>query len=142
MKKIYFLLALIIVSSCGTKQVASKGPKPLFEILTQQNDGGASIQFYEILTEQKEIRMLLGDENLRSKIKENDIKTSNFIILNSGEKPSSGYMSKVTNVEELSDKIIVTVKEVSPNSDEMNMTVMSNPYTIVKINSKKPIEIK
>ncbi len=142
MKKVYFLFAVLIASACGTKQVVSKGPKPLFEILTQQNDGGASIQFYEILTEQKEIKMLLGDENLKSKIKENDIKTANYIILNSGEKPSSGYMSKVINVEELSDKIIVTVKEISPSSDEMNMTVMSYPYTIVKINSKKPIEIK
>ena len=142
MKKLVIIPVLLILASCGSSSGTKTGTKPLYEVLTQQSTGGASIRFYEILTEQKEIRMLLGDDNLRKKIGPGDITSANFIILNMGEKPSAGYSITVDDVVETSDKIIVTVKEKEPSSDAMSGSVMTNPYTIVKINSKKPIEIK
>ncbi|HEX8269660.1 MAG TPA: protease complex subunit PrcB family protein [Flavobacterium sp.] len=142
MKKLVIIPVLLILASCGSSSGTKTATKPLYEVLTQQSTGGASIRFYEILTEQKEIRMLLGDDNLRKKIGPGDITSANFIILNMGEKPSAGYSITVDEVVETSDKIIVTVKEKEPSSDSMSASVMTNPYTIVKINSKKPIEIK
>jgi hypothetical protein len=47
--------------------------KPLFEVLTQQSDGGANINFYEILTEPNEIKMLQNDKKLKSKISTLDV---------------------------------------------------------------------
>lgn len=142
MKKILLLIIITAVVSCAPKKNTSKEAKPLFEILTEQNDGGASIRFYEILTQQKEIKMLLGDEHLKNKINESDINAANFLILNAGEKPSTGYSSTIETIQELPDKIVITVKESAPKTGDINAGVMSYPYTIVKINSKKPIEIK
>ena len=141
MKKIPIILLVAIFASCGATADKS-GTKPLYEVLTQQNEGGAQVRFFEILTEEREIKMLLGDENLKKKIKPDDISTANFIILNLGEQTSGGHAITVDNVEEKADKVVITVKETHPASGEMATSVMSYPYTIVKINSKKPIEIK
>ena len=140
MKIVIALFSIVVLFSCASN--SSKKTKPLFEILTEQNNGGASIQFYEILSEEKEISMLLNDDNLKRKVKAEDVKTANFIILNLGEKNSSGYSVKVENIQETENQIILTVKEIKPKAGEPVTNVMSNPYTIVKINSKKEIVIK
>lgn len=141
MKKAAAALIAIFLFSCGsTKTDNSK--KPLYEVLTQQNNGGASIRFYEILTEANEIKMLQSDENLKKKIKADDTAKANFVILNLGEKSSGGHSITVQKAEETPTQIILTVTETSPKSGEMTTSVMSNPYTVVKINSKKEIVIK
>jgi len=140
MKKIIAFAFILIATACST--TVKTTDKPLYEVLTKQNDGGASIQFYEILTEEREIKMLQNDEKLKKKIKPEDIKTSNFIILNMGEKTSGGYSVGIKNATETADKIIITVEEKAPASGEMTASVISYPYTIVKINSKKPIVIQ
>jgi len=141
MKKIGVTLTVLLLFACGpTKNDSAK--KPLFEVLTQQNEGGASIRFFEILTEEKEIKMLQNDENLQKKIKPDDINKANFVILNLGEKNSGGYSITVEKAEETASQIIITVKENKPAQGDMVMTVMSYPYTIVKINSKKEIVIR
>lgn len=141
MKKIGLALTALLLFACSsTKNDAAK--KPLFEVLTQQNNGGASIRFFEILTEEKEIKMLQNDENLQKKIKPGDTNKANFVILNLGEKSSGGYSINVEKAEETASQIVLTVKEKKPVPGDMTMTVMSNPYTIVKINSKKEIVIK
>lgn len=142
MKKIIGFIIIGILASCAPAKVTTTGKKPLYEILTQQPDGGASIRFYEILSEPNEIKMLLGDENLKNKIGPNDTTNATFIILNMGEQTSGGHTITVDTVTETPDKIIVTTKDNNPGKDTMNATVMTNPYTIVKINSKKPLEIK
>ena len=53
MKNLILIFAIVLLVSCGTKKAVSKNL--LFEILTQQKDGGANIQFYEILSEVAEI---------------------------------------------------------------------------------------
>ena len=133
-------LTILMVSCSASKSDSSK--KPLYEILTQQNNGGASIRFFEILTEANEIKMLQGDENLKNKVKPGDTTNSNFVILNLGEKSSGGHLIGIEKVEETADKIIITVKETRPKEGEMTTSVMSNPYTVVKINSKKEIVIQ
>ena len=142
MKKIILLLIIaLIVCSCSS--INSKASKPLYEIVTVNNDGGATIKFYEVLSESKEIMMLLGDETLRKKIKADDIIKSSFIILNAG--PTNEKLNKITI-----EKVIETLTqiEVFINDTQKNITVdqsnddTNRPYTIVKINSKKPIVIK
>jgi len=134
------LIALFLFACSSTK--TDNSSKLLYEVLTEQNNGGAEIRFFEILTESKEIKMLQADENLKNKIKPDDINKANFVILNLGEKSSGGHSIKVVKAEETATQIILTVTETSPKPGEMAMTVMSNPYTIVKVNSKKEIIIK
>lgn len=126
--------------SCGTKK--NVNINALYEVLTQQTSGGASIQFYEILSEEKEISMLMNDENLKNKINKEDIQKSNFVILNMGEKTSGGYKIKIENVEETASNIVVTVKQITPKANDMTSSVLTNPYTVLKINSKKEIIFK
>jgi len=141
MNKLVVGALLLLIVSCGVKPQTG-GSKSLYEVLTQQPDGGANIRFYEILTEPREISMLTNDENLKDKISSEDITNSNFIILNMGEKTSGGHSITVESVVETSDKIVVTVKENEPSAGGINTTAITYPYSIVKINSKKPIEIK
>ncbi len=142
MKKTILLLLPFFLFSCGATSTKTTVNKTLFEVLTQQSYGGASIQFYEILTEPNEIKMLQNDAKLKNKITTNDILTSNFIILNMGEKLTGGFEIGVEGALETDKNIIVTIKETSPEPDAMVSKVISNPYCVVKINSKKEIIFK
>ena len=113
MKKVLILVLTLTLFSCATttKKLVSK---PLFEVLTQQEDGGASILFFEILSEPQEIIMLQNDPKLKNKISPNDIQTSNFIVMNMGEKATRGYKIEIESVVETDKNIIVTTKEITP----------------------------
>lgn len=138
-KSIMLLVAATILGSCSPTKDKSTS-KELYKVLLTSEYGGNSFQFYEIITEEKEFRMMLGDDELKKFLKPADIQTANFVLLNMGEKNSGGYSVEVVKVEELPDKIVVTVKENAPSG--MATTAITNPYTVLKINSKKPIEIK
>jgi hypothetical protein len=142
MKKIPALFVVLLLVSCGASSIKSTDKKPLFEVLTQQSDGGASIRFFEILSEPNEIKMLQNDENLKNKISPNDIQNSNFIVLNMGEKTSGGYKIGIDTVVETDKNIIITVKETIPAPGGMVTQAFTNPFCVVKINSKKEIIIK
>lgn len=88
MKKLPIIFLTLFLFSCGASSTKTSAANSLYEVLTQQADGGASIQFFEILSDQREIAMLQNDEKLKNKIKPTDIQTSNFIVLNMGEKTS------------------------------------------------------
>jgi hypothetical protein len=141
MKKVIIIALTLVLFSCAPT-VKNSGSKPLFEVLTQQSFGGASIRFFEILSEPNEIAMLQNDEKLKNKIQANDTQTSNFIVLNMGEKTSGGYKIDVESAVETDKNIIVTVKETSPEPGTMATQEITNPYCVVKINSKKEIIIK
>lgn len=140
MKKVISVLAVFVLVSCGAKKTADSNA--LYEVLTTQSDGGGNIKFYEILTEPNEIKMLVNDPILADKMKQDDISNSNYVILNMGEKNTGGYSIGVEKVEETDKNIIITVKENSPAPDAMTMQVITYPYTVVKVHSKKEIIIK
>lgn len=140
MKKFLALASVFLVLfSCSTQKNADEKP-PLYEILKQREIGGANFRFFEIITEQKEFKMLLNDPDLKNKVKPSDINTSNFLLLNMGEKNSGGYSFSIENIEETENDIIITIKENGPKG--LATTVMTYPISIVKINSKKNIIIK
>jgi hypothetical protein len=141
MKKGLFTLLTLVLVSCSST-IKKTENKSLFEVLTQQPDGGANIRFFEILSEPNEIAMLQNDEKLKNKIHTNDIQTSNFIVLNMGEKTTAGYQIGVESVVETDKNIILTIKETVPEPDAMVSQVVTYPYCIVRINSKKEIIIK
>lgn len=142
MKKIIVTLVAIALASCGTIATKSSDKNALYQVLTQQTNGGASIRFFEILSEQNEIVMLQNDENLKDKISSNDIQTSNFIVLNMGEKTSGGYSIGIDTVVETDKNIVITIKETSPEPGSMVTQAFTNPFCVVKINSKKEIIFK
>lgn len=133
---------VLVLFSCNTTKKTTETNKPLYEVLVEEQNGGGNINFYEILTEAKEIKMLLNDDKLKDKISESDLQQSNFVILNMGQKPTGGYSIKVESVVETEKNIVVKVKETSPEPGAMLMQVITYPYCVVKINSKKEIIVK
>lgn len=139
MKKFSVLAFAVILTSCSTFKKPLES-KPLYDVLFGSDYGGGSFQFYEIISEENEFKMLLNDEIIKPYLKADDIKTSNFILVNMGEKNSGGYTLEVDSIQELADKISITLKEVPPSG--MATTAITKPYYILKVKSKKPIEIK
>jgi hypothetical protein len=140
-KKIILILVIVLLYSCSSTKNIEK--KPLYEVLLVKNDGGANIKFYELLTEPKEIKMLLSDEALGKKIDSNDITNSNFVILNSGPTIEKSNKISIENVIETPTQIEVYVKDSQKNIESVQTDEDTlYPYTVVKINSKKPIVIK
>lgn len=143
MKQLLVAMSCVLLSSCATTSTPiMKSEHGLYQVLTQQSHGGANIRFFEVLSEPDEIRMLKSDPNLSTMISEEDLTKSNFVILNMGEKPTGGYSISVADVQETADKVLVTVKESAPAPDQMTISVITNPYVVVKINSKKEIEFQ
>ncbi|TRX21554.1 protease complex subunit PrcB family protein [Flavobacterium franklandianum] len=142
MKKIGLIFLTLILVSCGASSTKTSVANSLYEVLTQQSDGGASIRFYEILSEENEIVMLQNDEKLKNKIKPTDIQTSNFIVLNMGEKTSGGYKIGIESAVETDKNIIITINEIAPESGSIVTQEITTPYCVVRINSKKEIIIK
>ena len=140
-KKIISILAIALLYSCSsTKNI---GEKPLYEVLLVNNDGGANIKFYEVLTEPKEIKMLLGDDTLGKKIDSNDITNSSFVILNSGPTIEKSNKVSIEKVIETPTQIEVYVIDNQKNIEAVQIDDDAlYPYTVVKINSKKAIVIK
>lgn len=139
MKKIVLSLVALALVSCGATSTKNSEKNSLYEVLTQQSNGGASIRFFEILSEPDQIAMLQNDENLKNKINPNDIQNSNFLVLNMGEKTTGGYSIDINTVIETDKNIVVTIKETSPEPGSMVTQAFTNPFCVVKINSKKDI---
>lgn len=131
---------MLLYSCSSTKNTVEK---PLYEVLVVNNDGGANIKFYEILTEAKEINMLLGDETLGKLIKAKDVATSSYLVLNTGPTKESYNRMKIEKVIDAPEQIEVYLKDTQKNLDVTQIDDMTKyPYTVVKINSKKKIVIK
>jgi hypothetical protein len=138
-KKIAIASLFLVLFSCSsTKPPLISAVK--YDVLFGSDYGGASFQFYEIISEKDEFNILLTDDMIKPYVKKEDIETCNFILVNMGEKRSEGYTLKVQKIEELPDKIIITLKEIEPRGTVTQVT--TKPCYVLKIKSKKPIEIK
>lgn len=138
MKKIILLLFTIIFCACSSV----KPPESSFtsyDILYSREQDGATFQFYEIITEESEFQMLLKDPIISPYLNKSDIQTCNFILVNLGEKSSGGWTIKVEKVKIVKDKVEVIIKEIPPKG--IATTVMTTPNFVLRIKSKKPIEI-
>ena len=142
MKKILISLFAVVLASCSSASIKTTDANRLYEVLTQQSNGGASIRFFEILSEPSEIKMLQNDNTLKHKVSALDVQNANFVILNMGEKTTGGYSIGIENVVETDSNIIITVKETNPDPGSMVTQAFTMPFCVVKINSKKPIIFK
>ena len=98
MKKIVIVSLVFMLFSCGSTKPPMLS-KPLYDVLFGSDYGGASFQFYEIITEEKEFNMLLKDKMIKPYVNKEDIATCNFILVNIGLiNTSCLHISKKTGV--------------------------------------------
>lgn len=140
MKKTIALFTFVLLVACSSKKAVSGNA--LYQVLVASEYGGGNFEFYEIISQSDEFNILLSDDEIKKFVKPDDIKTANYVLVNLGEKNNGGYGIEVVSVEELSDKVIVTLKETQPKPGQNVTMALTNPYAVIKINSKKTIEIK
>jgi hypothetical protein len=76
-------------------------------------------------------------------IKPKDINESSFLILNTGPTKEPYNRMKIEKVIETATQIEVFLKDSQKNIEETAIDDTTKyPYTVVKVNSKKPIVIK
>ncbi len=138
-KTVTFIVLLVLIG-CGTSKPYISSDK--YDVLTGDEFNGASFQFFEIIDSEKEFNMLLQDDLIKKFVKKEDITNSNFILVNLGEKPTTGYTIEVAKLEELQDKVVVTLVENAPSKKDDIQQITTKPYCVVRIKSKKPLEIK
>lgn len=139
MKRFLIVGVSILLFSCGAKKIVSDEEKLLVEVMAEKPDGGAKIQFYEIISEAEEFLMIKNYPDLKGKIKSDDILNANFAILNLGEKNADGFSIIVEKAQETDQNIIITLKEIPPTKEVVHPDVYKYPFCLIKINSKKAI---
>ncbi|MEN9336760.1 MAG: hypothetical protein RLZZ500_1747 [Bacteroidota bacterium] len=138
MKKILISCIAVVLYACSSVKPPESSYTSYDVLFSREQDGGR-FQFYEIISEESEYKMLLNDPIISPYLKKEDIATCNFILVNLGEKPTGGWSIKVEKVKILKDKVEVVIKEIPPKG--MATTALTTPNFVIKIKSKKPIEI-
>lgn len=141
MKKVIVIFCSVIFSSCVSKNPTVLENKVLYDILLRKEDGGAKFRFYEIISEVKEFKMIYKDAIIFPYLEKDEFIKSNFILINLGLKNQPGYQIKVTMAEEKSDKIILKITELKPNALDSLSAGEYTPNYVIRVKSKKPIEI-
>jgi len=148
MKKIILVpLAVVVFSSCNTTKPTAEVSKPTtetkdqvvkYEILSESAYQGREEKSFEVIKDNTSLLKLYQDIN-DTKVPKVDFSKSRIVALFLGQRNSGGYSIKVKNIEEKGNKIIITTQEIAP--DGMATMSITNPFTILKINSTKEIII-
>lgn len=142
MKKLFIIPMIALLVSCNCKKAAaeegSMEKKPLFEVLSESQYQGKEKESYEIIKDQASLEALyqsVNDEN----IPQIDFAKQRVVAVFLGQRNSGGHSIKVKEVNEKENKIHVMVDKMGPKPGENATMAITNPYSIVKINSTKEI---
>ena len=139
---IRFVVACIFLfSSCSSgnnkKSKLMNQEVIAFQIIAQDNFGGMTDSKFITIKDENSLNEIY---NLISKgrmpeleIPALDFEKETVIALFLGEKTSGGHSITVQQIENISDKVIITYKIDSPKKGEMVTTVMTQPYCIIKM---------
>lgn len=134
---------LIVSCNCkkntvGVEENASK--QLLFEVLNESAYQGRENESSEIIKDNGNLKALYQSINIEN-VPIVDFTKQRVVALFLGQRNSGGYAIKVKNVTEKNGKIYIDVEKLGPKPGENVTMAMTNPYTIVKINSTKEIVI-
>lgn len=141
MKNVIVLICSLVFISCVSKKPVVLENNELYDIILRKEDGGAKFRFYEIISEEKEFKMISKDEFIKPYLEKDEYEKSNFILVNLGLKSKMGYQIKVVKAEEKANKIILQIVETEPKTIETETVGDFTPNYVIRVKSKKPIEI-
>lgn len=135
---------MISIACTGNQKVAEEDdmlPSPSMQTLSKGNMAGMDSEGGEVIicdkNEFEEFWRNLGSDLLNedADIPEVDFDTFMVVGVFMGEQPSSGYDISIERVEQQApDSLQLQVQKTEPGPDCMNMTVLTHPYHIIKIN--------
>jgi len=145
--KLYMLLTVLILSCSSTKNIdvpiktENNTNKLLFETLIEDQIGGYATPEIRVVKDRESLLKVYGQLNRTRKpgfpIPEIDFSKETIVAVFMGEKNTGGYGVVVEDVKEEKDKLVVSIKETKPSTGAMVITVITQPFCIVKINSLK-----
>lgn len=148
MKKILLVPFAILLFSCdSTKKTSESTQKPVTEqkksekmytVLSESDYQGKEAKSFEVIKDNAGLAKLYETVN-DEQIPKVDFSKERIVALFLGMKNSGGHSIKVKDVIEKGGKIYVSVEEIAPKSGTNATMAITNPYTIVKINSTKEI---
>lgn len=142
------LVSLLFMMACGSNEATQRSdsnqglPSVNSETLSKGSMSGFNGQRSEVVIhEQEQFRefwqSLSGGLNSdEDSIPDVDFDTFMVVGVSMGEQPSSGYDITIQAIEhqEDADQLKVSVLETKPGPTCMNMTVMTHPHHIIKLN--------
>jgi len=145
MKKLLMIPIIAMIVSCNCKKATvgeEKGSskQPMFEVLSESAYQGREEESSEIVKDNAGLKALYQSVNIES-VPTIDFAQHRVLALFLGQRSSGGHAIKVKNVTEKDNKVYVEVEKLGPKPGENATMAITNPYTIVKINSNKEIVI-
>lgn len=146
MKKLLLVPFVVVLFSCNSTKnsVVTENKKEqsnLYEILNESEYQGKDTKSFEIIKDNAGLTKLYESVN-DPQIPKVDFTKSRIVALFLGQKNSGGYSIKVKDVTESNNIITVKIIESSPKPGENATMALTNPFTILKINSTKEIIFK
>ncbi len=135
MKKIVALFSIMLLFSCSS----TKSKNVSYQVLTDSAYKGKKTQSYEVIDNHNDLNKLyaLVKDELVPNV---DFAKSRIVALFMGEKNTGGYAIGIESIRQEKGKVIVKVKKSYP--DGMATMALSQPFTIVKINTTRKIEFE
>lgn len=148
MKKLFIVPIIAMIVSCNCKKAAvadenttDSAKQPLFEVLSESAYQGRETESFEVIKDVASLNALYQSVNLEN-IPKIDFKNERVVAVFLGQKNTGGYAIKVKNATEKDNKIYLEIEKSGPKSGENATMAITNPYTIVKVNSAKEIVLK
>ena len=134
-------ICIFLSSSCGSG--INKNTNPLlqniiaFELLAQDFYGGMTESKFMVIKNEKTLDTIYNLINEGKtpvlKMPVINFEQETVLALFLGEKNSGGYSIDVEQIMNVNDKVNVAYKITSPKAGEMVISVMTQPYCIIKI---------
>lgn len=143
--KLYVLLSMILLSCSSVTNInmpiksEKNNSQLLFDTLIEDQMGGYVTPELLIIKDRESLLKLYGQVNKTRKpgfpIPNIDFSVETIVAVFMGEKNAGGYGVAVEEVKEKNGKLTVFIKETKPNPGDMVITVMTQPFCVIKINS-------
>ncbi len=155
MKK-YFLITLFLLDSCGVKladNIVKTTPSPSTSVLTipVQLETLGQIDFRRVLSGERsnvisyETRIIdneldfikLWDDHTGSKtnplfVPKVDFTLKNVVAIFMGERPTTGFSTQITGINETKDSIKISVKEYKPIAGQQVKAEITQPFLFIE----------
>lgn len=135
-KTLLFWSLSSFILGCKTTNNVNNNTK-LGEIIYQDNYSGTSMKSYRLIKNFEDYKSTLLVLRVKH-IPYVDFDKQNVLILNTGKIRTKGYSIQPDKMYEDKGNVILILKETLPKLDKM-LYEISQPITILKINSKKEL---